>query len=276
MRQFAASYKDGIGQQTVVQLPWGHIILLIQSVKDNYERNWYIQETLTNGWSRHNLNKQIKSKLFERKGVDKNKISNYLNKLPSPQSHLAQETLKNPYNFDFLGLHDDACEREIENASIKHITKFLLELGKGFAFVGNQVPITVDDEEFFIDMLFYNLKLRCYVVIEIKATKFKPAHAGQINFYLSAVDSKMKHKDDNPSIGILLCKSHKKTVAEYALRNISSPIGISEYELTKSIPSELESELPSIQEIEDELNNICDENNKTLRYQFLPYPYLIQ
>ena len=210
---------------------------------------------------RETMEKQIKGKLFDRQGVSSVKASNYLDRLPAPQSMLAQEILKQPYNFDFLGLHDDAHEREIEHASIQHITKFMLELGKGFAFVGNQVPITINDDEFFIDMLFYNLHLRSFLVIEIKSTKFKPEHTGQLNFYLNAVDDMMRHPGDNPSIGLLLCKSRNKTVAEYALKSIEKPIGISEYELIRAVPENLKPGLPSIEEIEAELNEIEDSNN---------------
>jgi predicted nuclease of restriction endonuclease-like (RecB) superfamily len=257
MRIFASKYPNPIGQQLVAQLPWGHILLLIQKVNNTEERNWYIEQTIQHGWSRSSLQHQLKHALYERQAVEQQKTSNFPAKLPEPQSSLAQAMLKNPYNFDFLGLHDDALERDIEHASISHITKFLLELGKGFAFVGSQFPIRIDSEEFFIDMLFYHLHLRCYVVIELKATKFKPEHAGQLNFYLSAVDDLLRHKDDAPSIGILLCKSRNKTIAEYALKNIEKPIGVSEYQLLDVLPNELENSLPSIEEIEAELN---DEN----------------
>jgi hypothetical protein len=172
--------------------------------------------------------------------------------------------VKNPYNFDFLGLHDQAHEREIEFASVQHITKFMLALGKGFAFVGNQIPVVIGEQEFFIDMLFYNYILRCFVICEIKATKFKPEHVGQLNFYLSAVDDKMRHKDDNPSIGLLLCKSRNKVVAEYALKSIDKPIGISEYELTKALPKKLQGIMPSIEEIETELNKLKNLTNTCL------------
>ena len=216
---------------------------------------------LPRGWSRTTLERYVKEDLYQRQAVPSKKASNYLDRLPSPQSLLAQELLKQPYNFDFLGLHDEAHEREIEHASIQHITKFILELGKGFAFVGSQVPITINDDQFFIDMLFYNLHLRCFTVIEFKATKFKPEHAGQLNFYLSAVDDLMKHKDDNPSIGLLLCKSRNKIVAEYALKDIQKPIGISEYQLTRAIPENLQKDLPSIEEIEAELNELEDSSS---------------
>ena len=255
MRQFAANYPDfKIVPQAVAQLPWGHISLLIHKVKDEAIRLWYAEQTIEQGWSRPTLENQLRNDLYQRQAVTSSKASNYLTRLPSPQSILAQELLKQPYNFDFLGLHDEAAERDIEHASIQHITKFMLELGKGFAFVGSQVPITIGEDEFFIDMLFYNLHLRCFTVVEFKATKFKPEHAGQLNFYLSAVDDLMKHGSDNPTIGLLLCKSRNKVVAEYALRGVQKPIGISEYDLTRAIPENFKNDLPSIEEIEAELN----------------------
>lgn len=260
MRQFAAYYPNfEIVPQAVAQLPWGHISLLIHKVKDESIRCWYADQAIEQGWSRPTLERYLKEELYQRQAISSTKASNYLDRLPSPQSMLAQELLKQPYNFDFLGLHDEAHEREIEHASIQHITKFMLELGKGFAFVGSQVPITIHDDQFFIDMLFYNLHLRCFTVIEFKATKFKPEHAGQLNFYLSAVDDLMKHKDDNPSIGLLLCKSRNKIVAEYALKDIQKPIGVAEYQLTRAIPETLQKDLPSVEEIEAELNDLEDE-----------------
>lgn len=255
MRQFAKEYPKAIATQSVSQLPWGHIMLLIQRVKDEVARNWYIAQTIANGWSRYGLEDQIKQNLYQRQAIDEHKATNFLSKLPPPISRLAQDMIKNPYNFDFLGLHDQAREREIEFASVQHITKFMLALGKGFAFVGNQVPIVIDEQEFFIDMLFYNYILRSFVVCEIKAAKFKPEHVGQLNFYLSAVDDKLRHKDDNPSIGLLLCKSRNKVVAEYALKSIDKPIGISEYELTKALPEKFQGIMPSIEEIEAEFSD---------------------
>lgn len=254
MRVFANLYPNGIGQQAADQLPWGHIMLLIQKVKDDVVRNWYIKQTIENNWSRNILEDQIKQNLFERQAINEHKTTNFMSKLPESISQIAQDMVKSPYNFDFLGLHDQALEREIEFASVEHITKFMLALGKGFAFVANQVPIVIDDQEFFIDMLFYNFILRAFVICEIKSTKFKPEHVGQLNFYLSAIDDKMRHKDDNPSIGLLLCKTRNKVVAEYALRNIEKPIGISEYELTKALPEKLQGIMPSIEEIEAEFN----------------------
>lgn len=255
MKRFAELYPTfEISAQLVRQLPWGHIIVLVQRVRDEVVREWYAHEALENGWSRFTLEDYIKQELYQRQAISADKTTNFLKRLPSPQSQLAHDLVKNPYNFDFLGLHDQAYERDIEHASVQHITKFMIEMGKGFAFVGTQVPIVIDDQEFFIDMLFYNLSLRCFFVVEFKSVKFKPEHAGQLNFYLSAVDETMKHKDDQPTVGLLLCTSRNKVVAEYALKNIEKPIGISEYKLTKSLPGKLKNTMPSVKEIETELN----------------------
>ena len=253
MRILAHLYPNGFGQQPVDQLPWGHITILAR-IKDANERHWYLNQCIEHGWSRPTFEKNIRSSLYKRQAISHEKTSNYLTRLPSPQSHLAHDLLKNPYNFDCLGLHDDAHEREIEHASIQHITKFLLALGKGFAFMGNQVPIEVSENQYFIDILLYHVHLHCYVVVELKATSFKPEHTGQLNFYLSAIDDQFKSEQDNPSIGLLLCKSKNKVIAEYALRDINKPIGVSEYWLTKAIPENLKTNLPSIEEIETELN----------------------
>lgn len=259
MKHFATSYpKLEIMPQAVAQLPWGHISTLLHKVKDEREREWYATQAVHQGWSRIVFENHIQQGLFSRQGIGSIKSSNYLVRLPSPQSTLAQELLKQPYNFDFLGLHDEAHEREIEHAATEHITKFLLELGKGFAFVGRQVPIGLEESGYFIDMLFYHLKLHSYLVVEFKATKFKPEHAGQLNFYLNLVDDFFKTPEDNPSIGLLLCKSRNKFEAEYALKGIQKPIGISEYQLTKAIPESLKLNFPTIEEIEDALNEAED------------------
>lgn len=264
MYQFASYYPDfAIAPQAVAQLPWGHISVLIQKIKNNDERTWYAEKTIELGLSRLALERHIADNLFGRQAIPGVKTSNYSERLPSPQSRLAQELLKQPYNFDFLGLHDEAHEREIEHASTEHITKFLLELGKGLAFVGRQIPIVLEDSEYFIDMLFYHLKLHAYVVVELKATKFKPEHTGQLNFYLNLVDDFYKAPEDNPSIGILLCKSRNKFEADYALKGITKPIGVSEYQLTKAIPESLKSNLPSIAEIELQLN-LAEDNAKKI------------
>lgn len=252
MRIFANEYP--ISPQPVDQLPWGHIFVLIHMVKDSKAREWYIDQTIKNGWSRSVLEMQIEGQLYERQAIQGIKVSNYSQHLPKLQSDLAHEMLKDPYNFDFLTIQGEAHERAIENALINHIRDFLLELGQGFAFVGSQVPLTLDDQEFFIDLLFYHLHLRSFVVIELKATKFKPEHTGQLGFYLTAIDDLLRKEGDNQTIGILLCKSKNKIIAEYALKSTNAPIGISEYILSKSLPKELKTNLPTIEQIENELN----------------------
>ena len=238
--------------QSVAQIPWGHNRLIISKVKDIEEAIFYSNETAQKGWNRDTLEIQIENKLYERQGKA---INNFLETLPANQSKIASETLKDPYNFDFLGLHDDALEREIETELTKNITNFLLELGKGFAFLGRQYKIEISESDYFIDLLFYHLDLRCYVVIELKAGKFKPEFAGKLNFYLSAVDSQLKRREDNTTIGILLCKRKDKIEVEYALRDINKPMGISEYRLTDAIPEDIKTKLPSIEELEDELTD---------------------
>lgn len=237
--------------QPVAQIPWGHNRLIVSKIKNTKEALFYSNATAENGWSREQLEISIKNKYYQAKGKS---ITNFQNTLPQLQSELATETLKNPYNFDFLGLEDDALEREIENAMMQHITQFLLELGKGFAFVGRQYSITVSDNEYFIDLLFYHLHLRCYVVVELKSGKFKPEYAGKLNFYLSAIDSQMKHEQDNPSIGLILCKHKDKIDAEYSLRDIQKPMGISEYKLTQALPKKFKSQLPTVEQLENQLS----------------------
>lgn len=212
MRSFAEAWDDELFvQQLVGQIPWGHNIALIAKLKNRTEREWYIHKTLEHGWSRDILVMQIETRLFHRQGKV---ITNFAATLPPPQSDLAQQTLKDPYIFDFLGLGDEAQEREVEHELVKHITSFLLELGAGFSYIGRQVPLEVEGDDFFLDLLFYHLKLRCYVVIELKAGAFKPEYAGKLNFYLSAVDATMRHESDNPSIGLILCKDKKGLIAE--------------------------------------------------------------
>jgi len=236
--------------QSVAQIPWGHNRLIITKIKNIEEAEFYCNETIKNGWDRDTLEIQIENKYYHRLGVADN---NFTQTLPAEQSKLASEILKDPYNFDFLGLHDDALETAIENELVKNITKFLLELGKGFAFLGRQFKIEVSDNDYFIDLLFYHMELRCFVVIELKAGKFKPEFAGKLNFYLSAVDSQLKRQEDNPSIGILLCKKKDKIEVEYSLRDINKPMGITEYKLTDAIPENIKTKLPSIEELENEL-----------------------
>lgn len=239
-----------IGQQPADQLPWFHIVLLITKLDDPGEREWYARQTIEQSWSHTALSQQIKNRLHLRQA---NAVTNFSGRLPEPQSALAHETLKDPYLFDFLGLGEEAHERDIEEALVRHITRFLLELGAGFAFVGRQYRLEVAGDEFFIDLLFYHTRLKCYVVVELKAGAFKPEHAGQLNFYLSAVDAQVKAPDDKPTIGLLLCKEKNRLVAEYALSGIERPIGVANYELVRALPEPLDTSLPSIEEIEAEL-----------------------
>lgn len=251
MRAFASAWPDSqFVQQVLHKLPWGHNLVLLDKLSDSQTRQWYAIKAIENGWSRNILVMQIESCLLERSGKA---ATNFELTLPKPQSDLARESLKDPYRFDFLGLSEEAQERAVENALVKHVTEFLLELGAGFAFVGRQVLLDVGGDEFFIDLLFYHLKLRCYVVIELKGGKFKPEHLGQLSFYLTAVDEQLKHPQDNPTIGLLLCKSKNKIVAEYALRQNTRPLGVVEYLLIESLPPELATDLPSIEQIEQEL-----------------------
>ena len=201
----------------------------------------------------------IRNRLHERQGQA---LTNFTARLPAPTSALAQETLKDPYLFDFLGLGEEAHERDIEQALVRHITRFLLELGSGFAFVGRQYRLEVNGDEFFIDLLFYHIRLKCYVVVELKATAFKPEHAGQLNFYLAAVDAQIKAEDDNPTIGLLLCKTQNRLVAEYALSGMDKPIGIAKYELVRALPEPLVTNLPTVEQLESELSDWQDENGQ--------------
>jgi predicted nuclease of restriction endonuclease-like (RecB) superfamily len=256
MRAFAEAYpEDEFVQQLVAQIPWGHNVVLLDRVKDSKARLWYAQQVTTNGWSRNILAMQIESQLYQRQGQA---VTNFEATLPPDRTDLVRATLKDPYLFDFLSLGTEAQERELENALVQHIEKFLLELGAGFAFVGKQFPLEVGGQDFRLDLLFYHLKLRCYVVIELKVDEFKPEYAGKLNFYLSAVDDLLRHPQDEPTIGILLCRSKNGVVAEYALRDINKPMGVAQWTqaLTKSLPDPLVSKLPSIAELEAELGAI--------------------
>lgn len=251
MRKFAEEYKvDEIGQQAVDQLPWGHIVVLIYAVSSKNERQFYTQKTLLNGWSRNTLSMQIETNLFKRQGKA---VTNFGDKLYSLQSDLAQNTFKNPYLFDFLSLGKNSHEREVEKELVAHIEKFLLELGEGFSFLGRQYHIQIEEQDFYIDLLFYHIKLRCFVVIELKSGKFKPEYAGKMNFYLSAVDDLLCQPGDNPSIGLILCRSKVGVVAEYTLRDMTKPIGLAEYKLQDSLPDNFKTSLPTIEELETEL-----------------------
>lgn len=251
MRAFADAWPDeAMVQGVLAQLPWYHQLALLDKLPGPETRKWYAAKAIEHHWSRDVLVMQIEARLLERSGQA---VTNFPATLPEPQSDLARESLKDPYKLDFLGLTDEAQERAVEGALVKHVAQFLLELGAGFAFVGRQVLLDVAGDEFFIDLLFYHLKLRCYVVIELKGGKFKPEHVGQLSFYLTAVDEQVKHAEDGPTIGLLLCKSKNKVVAEYALRNVNKPLGVADYHLVASLPPELQTSLPSIEQIEREL-----------------------
>lgn len=260
-RQFYQFYESSIqkqvvsefGQQAVAQIPWGHNILIFRKSSNIKEATFYLQQTLENNWSRDVLSWQIKSKLYERQGKA---VTNFKHTLPQPQSELAEQTLKDPYIFDFLTLGQPYKEKDIENQLVDHVTKFLLELGKGFAFLGRQYKLEIAETDYYLDLLFYHTKLKCYVVIELKNTKFMPEYTGKLNFYLSAVDTLIKEPDDKPTIGILLCKDKNNVEAEFALRDINKPMGVSEFKFTEILPEELKSSLPTVEEIEQELGNI--------------------
>ena len=250
MAKFAETYAEReFVQQVVAQIPWGHNIVILDKVNNLEERKWYIKKSAQNGWSRNVLVHQIESNLYQRQ-VLAEKVSNFENRLPSPQSELAVQTMKDPYVFDFIAFNENMLERDIEQALVRDVTRLLLELGTGFAFLGNQYHLNVGGDDFYIDLLFYNINLRCYVVIELKTGDFKPEYAGKLNFYLSAVDGILKKEQDNPSIGLLLCKSKNNVVAEYSLKDMSKPIGVSEYKITSSLPDNLEKQLPSIEDIQ--------------------------
>ena len=250
MAKFAAEYPDEqIVQEVLAQITWYHNIALMDKVKGQEASLWYAKESVKNGWSRNVLVHQIENGLYERQAIAQ-KISNFESLLPAPQSELAVQTMKDPYVFDFIPFKEDMVERDIENALVKDVTALLLELGTGFAFLGNQYHLNVGGDDFYIDLLFYNLNLHCYVVIELKTGDFKPEYAGQLNFYLSAVDAQLKKDTDNPTIGLLLCKNKNNLVAEYSLKDMSKPMGISEYKISSVLPEELSQQLPSVEDIQ--------------------------
>ncbi|MAD46344.1 MAG: hypothetical protein CMH98_15180 [Oceanospirillaceae bacterium] len=261
IRQWVSFWSHGsaIGQQAVAQLcqiPWGHNLVIISKCQSKEEALFYVAQTQQYGWSRAVLTHQMENQLWQRTGST---VTNFEQTLPAVQSDLAQQTLKDPYVFDFLTLTEDYNEHELEKELVSHISQFLLELGAGFAYVGKQVPVPVGDKDFYIDLLFYHVRLHCYVVIELKTGDFKPEYAGKLNFYINVVDDEIKTEQDQPTIGLLLCHSKDKLIAEYALKGIDTPMGISEYQLTQAIPAELQDKLPSIEQIEREL---AEELNK--------------
>ncbi|HXH55393.1 MAG TPA: PDDEXK nuclease domain-containing protein [Gammaproteobacteria bacterium] len=251
MRKFAKEYPDPVFvQEVLAQLTWYHNVTLLDKISDKQIRLFYVRQAIEYGWSRNIMVMQIELSLHKRQGQA---ITNFKEKLPSPQSELAHYTLKDPYMFDFLSIGKEAHEREVEKALVQHMEKFILELGAGFSFVGRQFHLDVGGQDFYIDLLFYHLKLRCFIVIELKDKDFKPEYAGKMNFYLSAVDDQIKHESDQPSIGLILCKSKNNVLAEYTLRDMTKPIGLAEYRLTESLPENLKTALPTIEELETEL-----------------------
>lgn len=254
MRAFAEAWTDeAFVQEPLAQITWYQNLALLEKLKSPEERTWYARQTIEHGWSRAVLVLQIESDLYSRQGKA---TTNFERTLPTPQSDLARQLLKDPYNFDFLTLGEEVYERDLERGLVEHIREFLLELGVGFAFVGSQYHIEVGDQDFYLDLLFYHLRLRAYVVIELKISEFKPEYAGKMNFYLSAVDDLLKHEQDQPSIGIILCKTRNKVIAEYALRDIQKPIGVSSFQLMESLPEKLQGSLPTIEELEAELSTL--------------------
>jgi predicted nuclease of restriction endonuclease-like (RecB) superfamily len=253
MRQFAESYPDENWATAVAQIPWGHNIILMQKVEALDARLWYAAQTIENGWSRSMLTTWIETDLYGRQGKA---IHNFQSTLPQPQSDLAEQVLKDPYNFSFLALDKKYREQELEQGLIDHIQNFLIELGHGFAFVQRQKRLEVEGKEYVLDLLFYHLKLRCYVVVELKADEFDPRDAGQMSFYLSAVDDLIRGPDDQPTIGMLLCKRKNRIVVEYALRDNFKPIGVASYEtkILNSLPENLKGSLPTIEELEEEFS----------------------
>ncbi len=238
-------------EKLIKSIPWGHNQRIMYKCKSINEALFYVQKTMDNNWSRNVLEHQIDASLYERQGKA---VTNFQVKLPEPQSDLAEQTLKDPYNFDFLSLREKYDEKELEDALVNQITQFLLELGTGFSYIGRQVPILVGKTEFRMDLLFYHVRLHCYVVVELKTEKFKPEFAGKLNFYVTAVNKNLKAEQDNQTIGILICKDKDDVVAEYALEDMSQPLGIAQYEFTKVLDKDFRSSLPTIEEIEQGLS----------------------
>jgi predicted nuclease of restriction endonuclease-like (RecB) superfamily len=250
MRAFAEAWpREEFVQQVVAQLPWGHNTQLLDAIKPTAEREWYARQAIQNGWSRNVLAHQIESGLFARQG---SALNNFSRTLPAEQSELAQQIIKDPYSFDFLSLTSDIQERHLERGLIEHLRSLILELGKGFSFVGSQYHLEVGEQDYFIDLLFYHLRLRCFVIIELKVEGFKPEFAGKMNFYLSAVDDQLRHPDDQPSIGIILCKGRNEVIVEYALRDSSKPMGVAQYRLSPALPDQLRRDLPTVEDLAQE------------------------
>ena len=259
MRAFAEAWPDEpIVQQAVAQIPWGHNVRILDKLGTAEERSWFVQQTLENGWSRDVLLHHIDTGLYSRQGKA---ITNFPTTLPAPQSDLAQQLIKDPYSFDFLTISTGARESELQRGLLQHLRQFLVELGVGFAYVGSNVHLEVGGDDFYLDLLFYHLKLRCFVIIDLKTGSFQPEHAGKMNFYLAAVDEQLRHTDDQPSIGMILCREKNSLVVEYALRDMNKPIGVPEYTVTETLPAELADKLPTIDELEAEFDRTIEETD---------------
>lgn len=248
MTKFAREVDYEFVQQLAAQIPWGHIMYLLDKTAPGLARDWYVTKTAENGWSRAILMHHVESGLYERQALSE-KVTNFDRSLPSGCGELAKEALKDPYIFDFITTEQSAVEHELEESMVRNLTSLLLELGTGFAFMGRQYHLQVGSQDFYIDLLFYNTRLHCYFVIELKTTEFKPEYVGKLNFYLAAVDDVVRDAQDNPTIGLLLCKHKDNAVAEYSLRNVASPIGVSEYRVTRELPAEVASVLPSPEDL---------------------------
>ena len=247
MRAFAEAWPDrDFVQQVVALLPWGHNLRLLDAVKTPEERAWYARQAIEHGWSRNALALQIESGLFVRQG---SALTNFARTLPDELSELAQQMIKDPYSFDFLSLGPEMRERDLERGLIEHLRSLILELGKGFAFVGSQYHLEVGGQDYYLDLLFYHLRLRCFVVIELKIEDFKPEFAGKMNFYLAAVDDQLRHPNDQPTIGIILCKGRNEVIVEYALRDAGKPMSVAQFRLSPALPPQLESDLPTAEEL---------------------------
>ena len=254
MKKFYEEYKDLSNlPPAVANLPWTHNCILLEKVKDENIRNWYAQKCLENGWSKVVLDHQIDLQLYERQAIA-DKLTNFNDKLPVSQSELAKDVIKDPYIFELEGIKEEAVEKDIENAMMEKIKNVLLELGKGFSFVGNQYKISTENQDYYIDMLFYHLDLRCYIVVELKNVEFKPEFIGQLSFYTTAVDETLKKEQDNQTIGLLLCKGKDKLSVEWALKGTNSPIGVTSYEVRNEIPKEIRDKLPTEEDINRHIN----------------------
>jgi predicted nuclease of restriction endonuclease-like (RecB) superfamily len=254
MRSFAEAYPDlSIVQEVLAQITWYHNLALLEKTKSSEERLWYAKQTVINGWSRNILVLQIESGLFQRMG---GAVTNFDRVLPKSQSDLARQLMKDPYCFEFLDLNHEAEERALERGLIEHIRDFLLELGMGFAFLGSQYPIVVSNKDYRLDLLFYHTHLHCYVVIDLKMGEFEPEYSGKMNFYVTAVDKLLRRSGDEPTIGLIICKSKDKTIVEYALNDMQKPIGVSTFQLKKNLPAELQDSLPTIEQLEIEVSTL--------------------